>query len=446
MGHEESEPNSSKLSNLSTAKDAECQEQEDSSIETSSAKPEPLYCVLSEWAKILTICTCSMIFQAVSPLLTAGFSDQNGRRPVIITCLFIFIGTSIGLACQTKFPILLVLRCLQGFASSSAVVISTASVNDLVTRAERGKYMLYTSLGVTLGPAIGPTLGGILTQYLGWRSVFWFLAICSSVVVSIMLLFLPETSRAVVGNGSLHPQPWNRWIRQTLTMLLDAHVALLVICSAANTFTSSAITNSLTTLLAANYKLIPLHIGLCYLPFTFGGLSSRWTAGTIADWLYRRQAHQIGEDIQPNRQSPEQLERMPLEKARLRLTIPFVYFCCVCIVGYGWVMNYNVHLAGPLILLFFYGNATTGVSSTIAILAVDLNASRPASTHAAMNLVSYLTSAGAVAAVVPLIDNTGVGWMGVIMAGVMIVTSPALWALYIWGKAWKEKPSPKTCK
>ncbi|KAJ5342215.1 MFS general substrate transporter [Penicillium brevicompactum] len=229
-------------------------------------------------------------------------------------------------------------------------------------------------------------------------------------------------------------------------MLLDAHVALLVICSAANTFTSSAITNSLTTLLAANYKLIPLHIGLCYLPFTFGGLSSRWTAGTIADWLYRRQAHQIGEDIQPNRQSPEQLERMPLEKARLRLTIPFVYFCCVCIVGYGWVMNYNVHLAGPLILLLLYGNATTGVSSTIAILAVDLNASRPASTHAAMNLVSYLTSAGAVAAVVPLIDNTGVGWMGVIMAGVMIVTSPALWALYIWGKAWREKPSPKTCK
>ena len=407
----------------------------------------------------------------MSPLLTAGFSDQNGRRPVIITCLFIFIGTSIGLACQTKFPILLVLRCLQGFASSSAVVISTASVNDLVTRAERGKYMLYTSLGVTLGPAIGPTLGGIMTQYLGWRCVFWFLAICSSVVVSIMLLFLPETSRAVVGNGSLHPQPWNRCalqiarpveyekepstrvifnqrpgIRQTLTMLLDAHVALLVICSAANTFTSSAITNSLTTLLAANYKLIPLHIGLCYLPFTFGGLSSRWTAGTIADWLYRRQAHQIGEDIQPNRQSPEQLERMPLEKARLRLTIPFVYFCCVCIVGYGWVMNYNLHLAGPLILLFLYGNATTGVSSTIAILAVDLNASRPASTHAAMNLVSYLTSAGAVAAVVPLIYNTGVGWMGVIMAGVMIVTSPALWALYIWGKAWREKPSPKTCK
>lgn len=61
MSHEESEPNSKKHSNLSTAEDAKCQEQEDSPIETSSDKPEPLYCVLSERAKILTICTYSMV-------------------------------------------------------------------------------------------------------------------------------------------------------------------------------------------------------------------------------------------------------------------------------------------------------------------------------------------------------------------------------------------------
>lgn len=365
----------------------------------------------------------------------------------------------------------MVLRCFQGFAASSAVVISTASVNDLVTRAERGKYMLYTSLGITLGPAIGPTLGGILTQYLEWRSIFWFLAICSGVIVCIILLFLTETSRAVVGNGSLDPQPWNRCalqvarpveyerdtdtqvifnqrpgIRQTLMMLLDTHVALLATCSAANTFTSSAIINSLTTLLARNYNLSPLQIGLCYLPFTFGGLSSRWTAGTIVDWLYRRQARQIGAEVQPNRQSAEQLQRMPLEKVRLRLTLPFVYICCLCIIGYGWTMNYNVHLSGPLILLFLYGNATTGVSSTIAILAVDLNVSRPASTHAAMNLVTYFTSAGAVAVVAPLIDAIGIGWMGVILAGIMALASPALWALYFWGQGWRQKPSPKCGK
>jgi hypothetical protein len=220
-------------------------------------------------------------------------------------------------------------------------------------------------------------------------------------------------------------------------------VALLTLCSAASNFALSSILNSLTTLLAKNYKLNPLQIGLCYLPFTFGGLTTRWTAGSLADRLFRRQARRIGEDIQPNRQSAKQLQRLPLEKTRLGLAIPFGYFYCLCVVAYGWIMNYNVHLAAPLVLLFLCGNASAGVNNTIIILAVDLNASRPASTRAAMNLVNHLTSAGAVAAVAPLIDVIGVGWVGVFLAGLMVIASPALWALYFWGQTWREKQSPE---
>ncbi|OQE38376.1 hypothetical protein PENCOP_c008G08985 [Penicillium coprophilum] len=403
------------------------------------------------------------IFQAVSPLLTASFSDLNGRRPVIIASLLFFFVSSIGLALQTDFAALLVLRCVQGFASASGMVVSGASMIDLVTRGERGKYMLYSSLGTTIGPAIGPTLGGILTQYLGWRSIFWFLAITAGVIIITMLLFLRETCRAVVGNGSLAPQSWNKCALQllqpithtpdyetrvtfrrrpgivrTLKMLLDRHLALLVLCNSTSTCASSAIVNSLTTLLAKNYKLSPLYIGLCYLPFTFGGLSTRWTAGLLADRLFRRQARSVGIDVQPNRQSPKQLRRIPLERARLGLTLPFIYLYCLCVVAYGWVMDYNVHLAGPLVILFLCGNASGGVSNTINMLAVDLNADRPASTRAAMTLVDRLVSAGAVAAVAPLIDLIGIGWVGVALAALMIIATPALWTLYFQGQIWRE--------
>jgi MFS family permease len=326
--------------------------------------------------------------------------------------------------------------------------------------------MFYSSLGTTIGPAIGPILGGILTHYLGWRSIFWFLAISSGVIALTMLAIFRETSRAVVGNGSLDPQPWNKCIlqlawprkherepdtrvtfkrrlgtRQTLKILLDRHVALLTLCSAASTFASSAILNSLTTLLAQNYNLNPLQIGLCYLPFTVGGLTTRWTAGTLADRLFKRRARRIGEHIQPNRQSQQQLQRIPLEKARLGLTLPFGYFYCLCVIAYAWLMNYHVHLAGPMILLFLCGNASAGVNNTIIILAVDLNASRPASTRAAMNLINHLTSAGAVAAVAPLIDVIGIGWVGVFLAGMVAIASPALWVLYFLGQTWREKKS-----
>lgn len=56
-------------------------------------------------------------------------------------------------------------------------MVSNATIADLVTRAERGRYMVYSSLGYMIEPAVGPILGGILTRFLGWRSIFWFLTV-----------------------------------------------------------------------------------------------------------------------------------------------------------------------------------------------------------------------------------------------------------------------------
>ncbi|KAJ5181531.1 hypothetical protein N7449_011678 [Penicillium cf. viridicatum] len=67
------------------------------------------------------------------------------------------------------------------------------------------------------------------------------------------------------------------------------------------------------------------------------------------------------------------------------------------------------------------------------MLAMDPNAQRPASTRAVLSLVDRLVSAGAVAAVAPLIDVIGIGWVGVLLAVLVIVSTPGLWAFYFWG-------------
>ncbi len=50
--------------------------------------------------------------------------------------------------------------------------------------------------------AIGPILGGVLTSYAGWRWIFGFLAVWSSICLLLIALLLPETARSVVGNAS----------------------------------------------------------------------------------------------------------------------------------------------------------------------------------------------------------------------------------------------------
>ncbi|GIK00869.1 hypothetical protein Aspvir_004898 [Aspergillus viridinutans] len=147
--------------------------------------------------------TTYLIFQGIAPSFIANFADTHGRRPAYLICFTIYLAANIGLAVQDSYASLLVLRCLQSSGSSGTIALGSAVVADLSTRAERGKYIGYASMGVTLGPALGPIIGGLLDHYLGWRAIFWFLVIFSSVLGTIIAIVLPETCRAVVGNGSV---------------------------------------------------------------------------------------------------------------------------------------------------------------------------------------------------------------------------------------------------
>ena len=53
-----------------------------------------------------------------------------------------------------------------------------------------------------IATAIGPIIGGALAEFSGWRWIFWLLSILSGTCLLLIALFLPETARSVVGNGS----------------------------------------------------------------------------------------------------------------------------------------------------------------------------------------------------------------------------------------------------
>jgi multidrug resistance protein len=150
-----------------------------------------------------------MIFQGLAPSFMGTFSDASGRRPAYILAFTVYTAANIGLALQNSYAALLVLRCLQSAGSSGTVSFGFAVVADVVTTAERGKYMGPMASGIMLGPALGPVIGGLLAQFLGWRAVFWFLVIISGSFLAVYAVFQPETHRKIVGDGSITPaQGW----------------------------------------------------------------------------------------------------------------------------------------------------------------------------------------------------------------------------------------------
>lgn len=343
-----------------------------------------------------------------------------------------------------------------------------AVIADLVTRADRGKYVAYASIGMTVAPVLGPVLGGVFTQFLGWRSIFIFLAILATLLAAMILAVMPETCRGIVGNGSIRPQWWNRSCRQrfwpetipdsrhdqdpstqlrmrrrpslwdTFHVMRDPSTALVISAGMLMMSGHMAILVSIPFLFAANYGFNSLHIGLCYLPYAVGGLVARWTVGLLADRNYRRHGTRAGLRIVQNHQAPEELQAIPLERVRLQLTLPFLYASALLVTLYGWLLQARVHLAGVFVLLSLLGNTLTGTQNTLNMLLIDLNAERPAVAIASIALFRSLSGAGVVAATLPVIRCIGVGWAATVIAGFWLTASLALWLVYMYGHQWRE--------
>lgn len=151
--------------------------------------------------------TVYLVFQGASPMFWGTLADRMGRRPTSPGCLFVLSLACIGLAFvpTSYFWLLMVLRCLQAVGSASTLTIGAGIIADIATPAERGGFFGVFTMGPQVGPALGPVIGGALADKLGWRSIFWFLCISSSACFIVMVTFLPETLRSIVGNGSVFP-------------------------------------------------------------------------------------------------------------------------------------------------------------------------------------------------------------------------------------------------
>ena len=339
-------------------------------------------------------------------------------------------------------------------------------MSDLVTRAERGKFIGYAGMGVTLGPAIGPVAGGLIAHRWGWRAIFWFLTALSGVLFSIVFVFLPETGRSVVGNGSV-PCPWwnvslvGSFRKKTtadadtikpakrrpnpiasLRILAQGGPAVVLGFGSLMYGGYFAIMTTLPNQLSTRFAFNSVQIGLCFLPIAVGSITTRWTVGYVIDRNFRRHAAKAGYEFSIDRQ--QDMAKLNVERARLEVSLPMIYFACAALIAYGWVLESRSSLAAIEVCLFFCGFFFTGALNAFNVLVVDMNPTEPATASAANNLFRCLVGAGATAVATPLIAKIGMGWLGVFIAGLWIVFSPAIWAMMLWGNKWRmSKQAPE---
>lgn len=108
-------------------------------------------------------------------------------------------------------------------------------------------------------------------------------------------------------------------------------------------------------------------------------------------------------------------------------------------IAYRWLLQYSVHVAAPIVILFFLGYLAIASFNPISVLIVDLHPKSPGTATAAMNLVRCLLGAGATAVVLPMIEKTGRGWAYTFVGLVQLALLPLLGAIIWWEQQWRVR-------
>ncbi|PYH88934.1 MFS general substrate transporter [Aspergillus ellipticus CBS 707.79] len=363
----------------------------------------------------------------VGPLIIAPLSEIYGRCQLYHICNTLFLVFTIACAVAQTLPQLFVFRFLAGMAGSCPMALGSGTVVDLIPREKRAGVMAIWAMGPILGPVIGPIAGAFVCAHIGWRWVFWIIAIATGVMLAVTVVCYRETYSPVLlackaarlrketGNpeyrskldrGQTQKQIFRlAGVRPFKLLFLSPIVMLMALFGATSYGYLYLLFTTITSIFEEVYGWPQEMCGLAYLGFGIGCIIGLQVTGYVANRIAA--THTARGCFVP--------------ESRL---IPCLYGSWLLPIGlfwYGWSADKHLHWIMPIIGTGIFGCGLMNVFLCINTYLVDSYLRYAASVTAANAVIRSLVGAFLPLAGPSMYSTLGLGWGNSLLAFIALV-------------------------
>lgn len=136
--------------------------------------------------------TMGMVGLGIGQIVMGPYSDKYGRKPILILSIILFILAAVVSVFSPTIHFFLWCRLVQGFGASGGYFLARTIPADLYAGRSLAKTMAIVGAINGIAPASAPVVGGLLSQHLGWKSVFIVLAAYAAILL-VFAFKLKET-------------------------------------------------------------------------------------------------------------------------------------------------------------------------------------------------------------------------------------------------------------
>ncbi|GAA1257906.1 MFS transporter [Kitasatospora nipponensis] len=146
--------------------------------------------------------TATLLAGAVATPVLGRLGDMYGKRRMLLVSLAVLVAGSVVCALADSLAPMVVGRALQGCAMG-VIPLGISIMRDELAPERLGSAMALMSSSLGVGGALGLPAAAAIAEHADWHVLFWVSAVIGAVVLALVLLLVPESSRLTGGRFDL---------------------------------------------------------------------------------------------------------------------------------------------------------------------------------------------------------------------------------------------------